>query len=82
MREKEIEKLKDYKYGFTTEIENIQSPKGLTKETIEFISRIKNEPMWMLEWRTYSRQENWWRNFSRIVRFPRRGGARAPSRRS
>ena len=51
MREKEIEKLKDYKYGFTTEIENIQSPKGLTKETIEFISRIKNEPMWMLEWR-------------------------------
>ncbi len=51
MREKEIDKLKEYKYGFTTDIENIKSPKGLTKKTIEFISKIKNEPDWMLEWR-------------------------------
>ena len=51
MREKEIDKLKDYKYGFTTDIENIKSPKGLSKETIEFISKIKNEPKWMLNWR-------------------------------
>ena len=51
MREKEIDKLKEYKYGFTTDIENIKSPKGLTKETIEFISKIKNEPEWMLNWR-------------------------------
>ena len=51
MREKEIDKLKEYKYGFTTDIENIQSPKGLTKDTIEFISKIKNEPDWMLKWR-------------------------------
>ena len=29
MREKELEKLKDYKYGFTTDIENIRAPKGL-----------------------------------------------------
>ena len=28
-REKDIEKLKDYKYGFTTDIENIRAPKGL-----------------------------------------------------
>ena len=27
-REKNIEKLKDYKYGFSTDIENIRSPKG------------------------------------------------------
>ena len=27
-REKDIEKLKDYKYGFTTDIENIKAPKG------------------------------------------------------
>ena len=37
MREKEIDKLKEYKYGFTTDIENIRSPKGLSKKTIEFI---------------------------------------------
>jgi len=51
MREKEIDKLKEYKYGFTTDIENIRSPKGLYKKTIEFISKIKNEPDWMLKWR-------------------------------
>jgi len=51
MREKEIDKLKEYKYGFTTDIEDIKSPKGLSKKTIEFISKIKNEPKWMLDWR-------------------------------
>ncbi len=60
MREKEIEKLKDYKYGFETDIENIQSPKGLNKDTIKFISKIKKEPNWMLEWRlkAFERLEN------------------------
>ena len=33
------------------DIENIRSPKGLSKKTIEFISKIKNEPDWMLKWR-------------------------------
>jgi hypothetical protein len=28
MREKELNKLKDYKYGFTTDIKNIRAPKG------------------------------------------------------
>ena len=28
-RQKEINNLKDYKYGFSTDIENIQAPKGL-----------------------------------------------------
>ena len=51
MREKEIDKLKEYKYGFTTDVENITSPKGLNDETIKFISNIKNEPKWMFEWR-------------------------------
>ena len=37
MREKELEKLKDYKYGFTTDIENIRAPKGVNKEVIQFI---------------------------------------------
>ena len=44
MREKELEKIKDYKYGFTTEIENVRAPKGLNTEVIKFISKIKKEP--------------------------------------
>ena len=51
MREKEIDKLKEYKYGFTTDIENFKAPKGLSEETIKFISKIKKEPQWMLDWR-------------------------------
>ena len=51
MREKEIEKLKDYKYGFSTDIESIKAPKGLNEEVIKFISNIKKEPDWMLNWR-------------------------------
>ncbi len=43
-REKDIEKLKDYKYGFTTDIENIKAPKGLNEDVIKFISNIKKEP--------------------------------------
>src|SRR5210317_401165 len=50
-REKEIEKLKDYKYGFSTDIENTRAPKGLNEEVIKFISNIKKEPQWMLDWR-------------------------------
>ena len=44
-------KYQDYKYGFTTDIENIKAPKGLSEDTIKFISKIKNEPKWMLDWR-------------------------------
>ena len=51
MKNQNIEKLKDYKYGFTTEIENIKSPRGLSENTIKFISKIKKEPKWMLDWR-------------------------------
>ena len=41
MREKQIDQLKDYKYGFTTDIESIKAPKGLNKEVIKFISNAK-----------------------------------------
>ena len=51
MRDKQIEDLKEYKYGFTTDIENIKAPKGLNEDVIKFISKIKKEPKWMLEWR-------------------------------
>ena len=60
MREKQIENLKDYKYGFTTDIESIKSPKGLNEDVIKFISNIKKEPKWMLDWRlkAYQRLKN------------------------
>ena len=50
-RQKEINNLKDYKYGFSTDIENIQAPKGLNEDVSKFISNIKKEPVWMLEFR-------------------------------
>jgi Fe-S cluster assembly protein SufB len=40
-----------YKYGFVTDIESDKAPKGLSTETIRFISAKKDEPDWMLEWR-------------------------------
>ena len=42
-RQKEIENLKDYKYGFTTDIENTRAPKGLNEDVINFISKIKKK---------------------------------------
>jgi len=42
----------DYKYGFKTETEDvINTGKGLSLEVVEAISRYKNEPDWMLEFR-------------------------------
>ena len=40
-----------YKYGFITEIESDKAPKGLTEDTVRFISAKKNEPTWLTEWR-------------------------------
>ena len=40
-----------YKYGFETAIESDKAPKGLSEDTVRFISARKNEPEWMLEWR-------------------------------
>ncbi len=48
MRDKQIEDLKDYKYGFSTDIENFKAPKGLNEDVIKFISNIKKEPKWFL----------------------------------
>ncbi|TVQ12857.1 MAG: Fe-S cluster assembly protein SufB [Bacteroidetes bacterium] len=41
----------EYKYGFYTDIEMDQAPKGLTEDTIQFISAKKKEPEFMLEYR-------------------------------
>jgi len=41
----------DYKYGFTSDIDMDTAPKGLSEEIVRFISKKKNEPEWMLEFR-------------------------------
>ena len=40
-----------YKYGFVTDIEMERAPKGLTEDTVRYISAKKGEPEWMLDWR-------------------------------
>jgi Fe-S cluster assembly protein SufB len=40
-----------YRYGFETVIESEKAPKGLSEDTVRFISAKKDEPEWMLEWR-------------------------------
>ncbi len=48
-----IEKLanQEYKYGFETKIEMDAVPKGLTEDVIRLISKKKNEPEFLLNWR-------------------------------
>lgn len=41
----------EYKYGFTTDLETESFPKGLSEEIIKKISKIKNEPQFMLDFR-------------------------------
>jgi Fe-S cluster assembly protein SufB len=46
------EKLQDnYKYGFVTDIETEEFPKGLSEEIVRLISSKKNEPEWLLDYR-------------------------------
>src|ERR1700746_58321 len=42
---------REYKWGFVTDIEHEQVPKGLNEEIIRTISSKKGEPEFMLEWR-------------------------------
>ncbi len=50
---KQVEELAqdEYKWGFVTEIEADEIPKGLNEEVIRTISAKKEEPEWVLEWR-------------------------------
>ena len=47
---KELEQ-QEYQYGFTTKIESETFPIGLNKEIVRKISKKKNEPKWMTDWR-------------------------------
>lgn len=41
----------EYKWGFVSNIESDNAPKGLSEDIVRFISLKKNEPEWLLEWR-------------------------------
>lgn len=41
----------DYKYGFVTDIDTDVIPKGLNEDVVRLISKKKNEPEWLLEFR-------------------------------
>ena len=47
----ELATPKSYKWGFVTDIEADAAPPGLNEDTIRFISRKKNDPEWLTEWR-------------------------------
>src|SRR3569833_4026694 len=40
-----------YKYGFETNIESEKAEKGLSEDTVRFITAKNHEPEWMLQWR-------------------------------
>ena len=40
-----------YDAGFITDIEADEAPPGLSEEIVRFISKKKNEPDWLTEWR-------------------------------
>ena len=46
-----VEEASTYKYGFVSDIEQDFAPKGLSEDTVRFISAKKGEPAWMLDWR-------------------------------
>ena len=52
-KNKEINEFlnKSYEYGFTTEIESVTIPPGLDEEVVTLISKMKNEPEFLLKWR-------------------------------
>src|SRR6476619_202791 len=45
------DRLSTYEWGFTSDIESDFAPKGLSEDTVRFISAKKGEPEWLLEWR-------------------------------
>ena len=41
----------EYKYGFTTDIEQTTFEPGLNEDVITRLSKLKKEPQWLLDWR-------------------------------
>lgn len=52
----------EYKYGFYTDVETESAPPGLSEDIIRLISRKKNEPDWLTQWRLQAYRH--WRNLT------------------
>ena len=52
-KQQQIEELtnKEYEYGFVSDIDVEEFPKGLNEDIVRMISKRKNEPDWLLEFR-------------------------------
>ena len=50
IQEKELTN-REYKYGFVTDIDVEEFPKGLNEDIVKMLSQKKKEPAFMLEWR-------------------------------
>lgn len=48
---KEELKTQEYKFGFVTDVESVSFPPGLDEDVIRKLSKVKEEPEWMTEWR-------------------------------
>ena len=47
---KKMPEIGDYKYGFAgKDLSIFRSKRGLTREIVEEISKMKGEPQWMLD---------------------------------
>lgn len=46
-----VKSLNKYEAGFETDVEMEYAPKGLNEEIVALISKKKNEPQWLLDWR-------------------------------
>ena len=47
-RESKLED-KEYKWGFTTDVDTEVVPKGLNEDVVKLISQKKNEPEWQIK---------------------------------
>ena len=54
-------KTKEYEYGFYTEMDSDTFPVGLNENIVRAISKKKDEPNWMTDWRLKAYRE-WEKN--------------------
>ncbi|MED4164787.1 Fe-S cluster assembly protein SufB, partial [Halalkalibacterium halodurans] len=55
---KKMPEIGEYKYGFSDrDVSIFRSKRGLTREIVEEISRMKQEPQWMLDFRLKSLEQ-------------------------
>ena len=53
---------KEYEHGWSVDFEADEAPKGLSEDIVRFISKKKEEPEWLLEWRLKA-----YRNWEKMV---------------